>query len=87
MVLALFCRLLLVVCKFLHFDWLISPEKFSQPILRLTSRQFRSISSDSVMHSDGRKKLCTPENLYEKVVKYLLYKECSKRIDPYFFGQ
>ena len=61
----------------MYFDSLIPPKRLSQSITRLIGAQSCCIISDSVVDSDGRGKVNTPENLNKNVLNYVLWKKCS----------
>ena len=58
----------------------MSPKRLSQPFTRLIGAQSWCINSDSVVDSDGKKKVNAPEHLYKNVLNYVLYKKCSNRV-------
>ena len=66
LLLALVTRLILVFRKLFYFDWLMSPEKSSQPIARLTSRQLWCVNSYSEACPIGSGKDGLLDNRYKK---------------------
>ena len=65
---------------FLYFHWVMSPKRPSQPIPCLIGRQSWCISSDSVVYSDGSRKVGMPRSMYENVIICVLYQQCSKEL-------
>ena len=80
LLLALIIQLRVVWDKVLSFDGFSSPKRLPQFIPCLINRQSWLINSVSVLYSHGRGKVSMPQNLYRKVLNYVLYYEGSNRV-------
>ena len=78
-------RLRVVRDKLVSFDGLLSPKRLRQFIPRLINRQSWLKISVSVLYSHGRGKVSLPENLYRKVLNYVLHYKGSNGVGQKIF--